>query len=288
MLLAITAATADAHPGPGPARGTSHPYQQTRAATSGPDEVAYLGRPPDRAPRAAPAPGRAPRSRSRPRPGRWPAPGGDRLERALPARGRPVSGQRPDRRGRGRRPRPGAPATVDQPKLTAGSWVRPGGVVLSSGPSPQALGVGAGDRITLNGRPFTVTGIAVTAANPPYPNLCYLLPAAAAGRAARQRPGRDMGLLWLTKPDALAWPGPTPVTTSRAGPEAEEPGHGGRVRPAYDRHTQRPFRRASPRGRASPPPTPCWCRTSSMCWARGPGWPRCSPSPAWPCWPAAG
>jgi putative ABC transport system permease protein len=37
----------------------------------------------------------------------------------------------------------------------------------------DALGVRAGDRITLNGRPFTVSGIAVTAASAPYPNLCY-------------------------------------------------------------------------------------------------------------------
>ena len=35
-------------------------------------------------------------------------------------------------------------------------------------------------------------------------------------------------------------------------------------------------------------PTPSWCRTSSRCSAREPGWPRCSPSPAWPCWPAGG
>ena len=65
-----------------------------------------------------------------------------------------------------------APAAVDQPKLTAGSWVRPGGVVIER-TFADALGVAVGDRVTLNGRPFTVAGIAVTAANPPYPNLCY-------------------------------------------------------------------------------------------------------------------
>ena len=65
-----------------------------------------------------------------------------------------------------------APAAVDQPKLTAGTWVRPGGVVLER-TFAEALGVGVGDRVTLNGRPFTVAGIAVTAASAPYPNLCY-------------------------------------------------------------------------------------------------------------------
>ena len=48
----------------------------------------------------------------------------------------------------------------------------------------DALGVGVGDRVTLNGRPFTVAGTAVTAANPPYPNLCY----PGGGRAARLGP----------------------------------------------------------------------------------------------------
>ena len=36
-----------------------------------------------------------------------------------------------------------------------------------------ALGVGVGDRVTLDGQQFTVAGIAVTAAAAPYPNLCY-------------------------------------------------------------------------------------------------------------------
>src|SRR5204862_4016276 len=66
--------------------------------------------------------------------------------------------------------RTGTPAAVDQPKLTAGSWIRPDGVVVER-TFAEALGVGAGDRVTLNGRAFTVAGIAVTAAEAPYPNL---------------------------------------------------------------------------------------------------------------------
>src|SRR5205814_6220266 len=73
---------------------------------------------------------------------------------------------------------------------------------------------GTGDRITLNGRPFTVIGIAVTAASAPYPDLCYW-----SGGGCRAGPpdvgsARDRGLIWLTKPDALALATPeNPVTT---------------------------------------------------------------------------
>ena len=45
MLLAITAATATLTLGLVLHGVTSQPYQQTRAATNGPDEVAYLGQP---------------------------------------------------------------------------------------------------------------------------------------------------------------------------------------------------------------------------------------------------
>jgi putative ABC transport system permease protein len=54
-------------------------------------------------------------------------------------------------------------ATVDQPKLTEGSWVRDGAVVVEAS-FADALGIHAGDSITLNGRSFRVAGIAVTAA----------------------------------------------------------------------------------------------------------------------------
>jgi putative ABC transport system permease protein len=71
--------------------------------------------------------------------------------------------------------------------------------------SADALGGGAGDRVTLNGRPFTVAGIAVTAANPPYPNLCYV-----GGGGCQASPidqgtypaAASIGLIWVTRPDA--------------------------------------------------------------------------------------
>src|SRR6202451_780334 len=64
-----------------------------------------------------------------------------------------------------------APSAVDQPLLTAGSWVRPGGVVIER-TFADALGVSVGDRVIMNGKSFAVAGIAVTAAQSPYPNLC--------------------------------------------------------------------------------------------------------------------
>ena len=66
----------------------------------------------------------------------------------------------------------------------------------------EALGVGVGDRVTLNGRPFTVAGIAVTAANPPYPNLCTLGCQLALPRTRRQPAGAEHGLIWVTQADA--------------------------------------------------------------------------------------
>ena len=74
MLLAITAATATLTLGLVLHGVTSQPYQQTRAATNGPDEVAYIGQPPVSAALAPrrPPPGRNCRSRPRPRPRSWP------------------------------------------------------------------------------------------------------------------------------------------------------------------------------------------------------------------------
>jgi hypothetical protein len=59
-----------------------------------------------------------------------------------------------------------APAPVDQPKPTQGSWVRDGGVVVEAA-FAEALGIEAGDSITLNGRTFRVVGVAITAAAAP-------------------------------------------------------------------------------------------------------------------------
>jgi putative ABC transport system permease protein len=124
-----------------------------------------------------------------------------------------------------------APAAVDQPLVTAGSWVRPGGVVIERS-FADALGVTAGDRVSLNGKSFTVAGIAVTAAQAPYPNLCNGTLMAASPAASRfsnacpasfnipflPLPGGqqlassdDVGEIWTTEADATG-------LTSKANP----------------------------------------------------------------------
>jgi putative ABC transport system permease protein len=216
MLLAITAATTTLTLGLVLHGVTSQPYQQTRAATNGPDEVAYIGQPPV----TGGPPGSSPpvtetklQQQAQTQAGKLArAPGVTASSGPFPLAGALVraNGLVAGAEAEGRDE---APAPVDQPKLTAGSWVRPGGVVLERA-FAAGLGVGAGDRITLNGRPFTVTGIAVTAASAPYPDLCYY--SAGGCRAGLPDNGsvRDRGLLWLTKPDAFSLATPSnPVTT---------------------------------------------------------------------------
>jgi putative ABC transport system permease protein len=133
---------------------TSHPYQQTRAATAGPDVEATAfpqggGPPADRAALASLTPlvrARGVTSHTGPYPVAFVVLRAAGHTDAVLAEGRDQER-----------------AAVDQPALTQGSWVRPGGVVLERS-FADALGVRAGDRVTLNGRSFLVTGIAVTAA----------------------------------------------------------------------------------------------------------------------------
>lgn len=193
LLLAVMSATTVLTLGLALHGVTSHPYQQTRAATKGPDVVAYLpvlhqpGHRPELSPeaaeliRAAGVTGHA-----GPFPDMWAV----LRTRGLTA-GAEVQG------------RAEAPGPVDQPELTAGSWVRPGGLVIER-TFAEALGVGVGDRVTLDGRTFTVAGIAVTAARPPYPNLCYINAGGCMGDfpSGTPVPVRDIGLTWATGPDA--------------------------------------------------------------------------------------
>jgi putative ABC transport system permease protein len=77
----------------------------------------------------------------------------------------------------------------DTPELTAGTWVRPGGVVLQRSLA-DALGVGPGARVTLGGRPFLVDGVAVTAAQGELwvPGLVWVTRPAAVSLATRASP----------------------------------------------------------------------------------------------------
>lgn len=56
-----------------------------------------------------------------------------------------------------------APAALDQPLVTAGRWVTPGGVVLERG-FADALGVHIGDTVNLDGQRLRVSGVALTSA----------------------------------------------------------------------------------------------------------------------------
>ena len=172
----------------------SRPYQQTRQATAGPDVVAQFVQGPG-------GPGQGGGDRQRLAEERTLASGPDVLGSSGPF---PMAGAvlrahgitaMAEAEGRG-----SAPAAVDQPKLTQGSWVRGGQVVIER-TFAESLRVGVGDSITLNGRAFTVAGMAVTAAVPPYPNVCYV--GCTLDSPPANLPGNTSpGLIWLTDADA--------------------------------------------------------------------------------------
>ena len=191
LVVAIAAATATLTMALSMNGVTSQPYAATRAATGGPDVVAYLTST-AQAKSLVHAPGVASSS------GPYPV-----ASAVIRFDGRTA--------GAFAQGRPQAPAAVDRPDVTAGSWVRPGGVVLER-TFAEALGAGVGDVVTLNGQRFTVAGIAVTAAQPPYPNLCYFTASSCPPWSAV--PGgdfRNVGLIWMTQAGALG-------LTSKANP----------------------------------------------------------------------
>jgi hypothetical protein len=159
LLLAIAAATATLTLGLALNGVTSSPYLRTEAVTNGPDVTASVfpsgpygdEQPADAAPLTALAKTAGVTASSGPYPV---------ASATLAAGGHTVPVQA---EGRDQ-----APAAVDQPDVTQGSWVRPGGIVLER-TFAGTLGVTVGDLVTLNGRSFRVTGLAVTAAIPAYP-----------------------------------------------------------------------------------------------------------------------
>jgi putative ABC transport system permease protein len=212
LVVAIAAATTTLTMALALSGVTKQPYQQTRAATKGPDVVVYLTVPSEAGPGAPASPGPTVRS---------PAGATATINYSAEARAvihtqgvvassgpYPVIGAvlRVDGRTAGAEVegRLHGPAAVDQPKLTSGTWVRHGGVVFER-TFAEALGVDVGSKVTLAGRPFTVAGIAVTAAQSPYPNLCYDSPGAC-GPILRSVflagiGPRNTGLVWMDEPD---------------------------------------------------------------------------------------
>ena len=174
---------------------TAQPYEQTRAATAGPDVVAssvgFTG--PDALARLT-ALTRAPgvSAHSGPFPVAWPELRVRGQYEYVMAEGRDVS-----------------PARVDQPLILAGSWVRPGGVVVERGLA-DALRIHVGEQVTMGGQPFRVVGIGVTAAVPVYSQVCFYGGCSGPGGQPR---AFDTGLVWVTQAAArsLAAPG-NPVT----------------------------------------------------------------------------
>jgi putative ABC transport system permease protein len=209
LLLAIMAATTTLTLGLVLYEAASDPYQSTREATAGPDVIASVG--PDEGgipadvaslEALANAPGVIGHS------GPYPMIGAE-LEASGGTAGVWAQGRDP------------AEASIDQPKLTQGSWVRDGGVVVEAGLA-DALGVDDEDQITVNGHSFHVVGMAVTAAATPYPTVCFAtchfgawepdedeLPPPPDGSESQPvdtiafGPAvDDSGLVWLTEADA--------------------------------------------------------------------------------------
>lgn len=164
---------------------TSGPYAQTRAATRGPDVVATSAldaqgktSPIDLAALAALSHARGVVASSGPFPFTTAI-----LHTPTVTAGADIEG------------RSQAPAAVDQPLVTAGTWVRPGGVVVER-TFADAARLHLGDRVTVNGRPFSVVGFAVTAAFSPYPQIgCQ----AGCSFGSIHLDATDTGLVWTTR-----------------------------------------------------------------------------------------
>jgi putative ABC transport system permease protein len=189
MLLAIVAATTTLTLGLALHGTTSHPYDTTRTATAGPDVVAQATLtkygaqgplPVDLAGLDALSHAAGVTASSGPYPYTF---------AALTADGRTVSVMV---EGRDQ-----TPSAVDRPDLTAGHWIRPGEVVVER-TFADTLGLTVGDTVTLGGRSYLVAGIAVTAAIPPYPGVCWLSCYFGPGVPRGNLPG----LIWATRSTA--------------------------------------------------------------------------------------
>jgi len=190
LLVAIVAATTTLTLALVLRDSAADPYRDTRAATAGPDVVASVGRA-DQLSRLDELSGvSGVIDHSGPFP--------------LTSAKLQVSGRTSDVQAIGR---DAAPASVDQPELVRGTWVKDGGVVLEAA-FAGALDLQVGDPVTLDGRSFEVVGVAVTAAMPPYPRSSCLVPVGCASGATPEQLSelppevlRSPGLIWLTQAD---------------------------------------------------------------------------------------
>ncbi|MEU7588525.1 FtsX-like permease family protein [Micromonospora sp. NPDC049230] len=188
LLVAITAATATLTLGLTLTELVTRPYERTRAATAGPDLVVEPGFTGPQALDAlaplATLPGVTAHS------GPFPL-----AFLALTARDTTV---RVIVEGRDE-----APAAVDRPAVTDGTWVRPGGVVVER-TFADALAIRPGDTITVDGHPLHVAGIAITAARPAYPRPGWHLPGSVLTEGG--------GLVWADRDDIASLAGEQPLS----------------------------------------------------------------------------
>ncbi|MBY8338546.1 ABC transporter permease [Streptomyces spinosirectus] len=176
LLLSLTVSTAVLALGCSLSRATDALYENTRAATAGPDLVAVVngdGTAPSALRSLRNAPGVVAHSRTY-----------QRYSTTLTTQGSSVRtvAQSADAR----------PGPIDRPLVTSGRWVRPGGVVVERG-FAAALGIRVGDRVGVAGRALPVVGIAVTAASPIYPWATMSGPGSG--------PTDHSGLVWLDEAD---------------------------------------------------------------------------------------
>src|SRR6185437_6968868 len=88
---------------------------------------------------------------------------------------------------------------VDHPQVVSGRWLDGHGVVVERA-FAQALGIRVGDSVDLGGSRVPIVGIAVSAALPPYPQLCTI-------GCILDRPdwfSAQPGLVWATRHQATA------------------------------------------------------------------------------------
>lgn len=198
-VTVIAAATATLTLGLALSGATSDPYGHTSAVTAGPDVMVQSSVPAtgQEAPTVAPADLIALEHASGVVGYSGPYPV---VTPSLVANGHTVSSQDGGFVAEGRQE---ARASVDQPKVLEGTWVRPGAVVIESTYATE-LGVVPGDSITLDGRSFRVAGLAVTAAWPSvnWPGILWLTEADARSLATPKYPLSYLVNLKLANPAA--------------------------------------------------------------------------------------
>jgi ABC-type lipoprotein release transport system permease subunit len=186
LLLAVLAATTTLTLGLVLRDSAAEPYQRTRALTAGPDVVLSASTA-DRLAGYENAAGVTARSGPFPVAATKLATGGQTVDVQVIGRDTVDS-------------------PVDRPQVVDGGWVSDGGVVVEAA-FATAYSLNAGDQVTLGGRAFEVTGIAVTAASAPFPattclgEIACLHGVAPAGADLPPDLLRNPGLVWLTRAD---------------------------------------------------------------------------------------